>query len=98
MIQQSPTDVSRHSQLRQLAPLLSLGLELAVTVLGGGAVGWFVDSSTGMRPLWTVVGFVLGIAAAIVHFARAVHRLEQKNSHRASQSVDREQPPHGGIR
>lgn len=71
---------SRSRVIGQLAPLLSLGVELAVTVLAGGALGWYADRASGMMPLWTIVGFVLGIAAAIVHFIRAISRLTPKDS------------------
>ncbi len=66
---------SRSRVIGQLAPLLALGLELAVTVLLGGALGWIADRESGMSPLWTIVGFVLGIAAAIIHFVRTIKRL-----------------------
>lgn len=64
--------------MRQLAPLATLGVELAATVLVGGAIGWVLDEAVQMRPVWTIVGFVFGIAAAIVQFVRAVHRLDQQ--------------------
>lgn len=74
---QSP---SRSKVIGQLAPLLSLGVELAVTVLVGGALGWFADRANSTLPLWTIVGFLLGIAAAIVHFVRTVRRLTKKDA------------------
>ena len=66
---------SRSKVIGQLAPLFSLGLELAMTVLIGGALGWIADRESGMSPLWTIVGFVFGIAAAIMHFVRTIKRL-----------------------
>jgi len=64
--------------MRQLAPLATLGVELATAVLLGGAIGWFVDGATGMKPVWTIAGFMLGIAAAIVQFTRTVQRLTRE--------------------
>lgn len=60
--------------------MMSLGVELAAAVLLGGGAGWLVDNATGMSPVWTVVGFVFGVAAAIVQFSRAVRRLGQRSS------------------
>lgn len=77
LVRQSPSSPT-HSVMRQLAPLATLGIELVVTVLVGGAVGWVLDGVVQMRPVWTIVGFVLGIAAAIVQFVRAVRRLDQQ--------------------
>jgi F0F1-type ATP synthase assembly protein I len=66
--------------LRQLAPLATLGVELAVTVLAGGGLGWLLDNATEMRPLWTIVGFVFGVIAAIVQFVRTIARLDRQRS------------------
>ncbi|GIV53958.1 MAG: hypothetical protein KatS3mg039_0476 [Candidatus Kapaibacterium sp.] len=64
--------------LRQLAPFATLGVELAVTVLAGGAIGWFLDNASDTKPLWTVVGFIVGVVAAIVQFTRTVQRLTRE--------------------
>ncbi len=45
---------------------LTLGLTLAVTVLVGGALGYLVDRWLGTSPIFTLVGLVLGIAAAVL--------------------------------
>ncbi|MCX7929296.1 MAG: AtpZ/AtpI family protein [Chlorobi bacterium] len=67
-----------HTALRQLAPLATLGVELAVTVLAGGGLGWFLDRATEMRPVWTIIGFVFGVVAAIVQFIRTIARLDRQ--------------------
>jgi ATP synthase protein I len=45
---------------------LTLGLTLAVTVLVGGALGYLIDRWLGTSPIFTLVGLVVGIAAAVV--------------------------------
>ncbi|MGA3147247.1 MAG: AtpZ/AtpI family protein [Acidimicrobiales bacterium] len=45
---------------------LTLGLTLAVTILAGGALGYLVDRWLGTSPVFTLVGLVLGIAAAVM--------------------------------
>jgi F0F1-type ATP synthase assembly protein I len=44
--------------------LLTLGLTVAVTILVVGAIGYFVDRWLGTSPIFTLIGLVLGIAAA----------------------------------
>ena len=39
---------------------------MAVTILVGGALGYLVDRWLGTSPLFTLVGLVLGIAAAVL--------------------------------
>lgn len=64
--------------LRQLAPLATLGVELAATVLVCGAIGWFLDRAADTKPLWTIVGFIVGVVVAIVQFTRTVQRLTRE--------------------
>ncbi|MGD0393963.1 MAG: AtpZ/AtpI family protein [Acidimicrobiales bacterium] len=45
---------------------LTLGLTLAVTVLVAGALGYLVDRWLGTSPVFTLVGLVLGLAAAVM--------------------------------
>jgi hypothetical protein len=45
---------------------LTLGLTLAVTILAGGALGYLADRWLGTSPVFTLVGLVLGIAAAVM--------------------------------
>jgi len=45
---------------------LTLGLTLAVTIVAGGALGYLVDRWLGTSPIFTLVGLVVGIAAAVL--------------------------------
>jgi F0F1-type ATP synthase assembly protein I len=58
--------------LREAAPLLGLGTTLAVTVLAGLAGGYWLDGRLGTRPVFLLLGSVLGLAAALYHFFRTV--------------------------
>ena len=58
--------------LREAAPYLGLGTSLAGSVLLGLLVGYWVDGKLGTRPIFFLVGAVLGMAAAGVHFYRTV--------------------------
>ena len=46
---------------------LTLGLTVAVALVGLGALGYLVDRWLGTSPWFTLVGVVLGIAAAVLH-------------------------------
>lgn len=58
--------------MREAAPLLGLGLTLAVTVLAGLGAGYWLDGRLGTRPWLLLLGACLGFAAAMYHFIRSV--------------------------
>ncbi|NQW30777.1 MAG: AtpZ/AtpI family protein [Ignavibacteria bacterium] len=66
------------SVVRQLAPYMVLGSQLAASVLLFGAVGWFIDEAMQTTPLYLAIGLSLGSVAGIVHFLRSVQRLGNK--------------------
>lgn len=45
---------------------LTLGLSVAVTVLAGGAAGYFLDRWLGTSPLFVLIGVALGVTAAVL--------------------------------
>ena len=45
---------------------LTLGLTVAVTIVVCAALGYLVDRWLGTSPIFTLVGLVLGIAAAVM--------------------------------
>jgi F0F1-type ATP synthase assembly protein I len=45
---------------------LTLGLTLAVTIVVCAALGYLLDRWLGTSPIFTLVGLVLGIAAAVM--------------------------------
>ena len=58
--------------LREAAPLLGIGTSLAVTVLAGLGIGYWLDGKLGTRPIFFLVGAVLGLFAAGYTFYRTV--------------------------
>jgi F0F1-type ATP synthase assembly protein I len=56
--------------VREAAPLLGLGLTLAVTVLAGLGAGYWLDGRLGTRPWFLLLGACLGVTAALVYLAR----------------------------
>jgi hypothetical protein len=53
---------------------LSLGLTVAVILVGLGALGYLVDRWLGTSPWFTLAGLVLGIAAAVLITVSRVRR------------------------
>ena len=58
--------------MRDAAPYLSLGTTLAASVLLGLGIGYWLDTKLGTRPAFFLVGAVLGLLAAGLHFYRTV--------------------------
>ena len=58
--------------LREAAPYLSLGMEMAVTLLVALGAGYWVDGKLGTRPTFLLVGGTAGIALALYHFMKTV--------------------------
>jgi len=57
------------------AEFLSLGLTVAVVLVGLAALGYLVDRWLGTSPWFTLAGVVLGIAAAVLITITRVRRL-----------------------
>ena len=51
--------------------LASMGTEFAAVIVGGGALGWWLDKKMGSSPLFLIVLVFLGFAAEMVRFWKA---------------------------
>ena len=58
-----PLDSGLSRALRDAGPYLGLGLSLAVTLLLGLGVGYWIDGKLGTRPIFLLVGAAFGMAA-----------------------------------
>lgn len=56
-----------------IAPYLDLGLQLAVAVAIGFAGGYFADNFFHTRPVFIVLGVLLGAAAGMLNIYRTVY-------------------------
>lgn len=56
--------------LQDAGPFLGMGIGLAITVLLGLAVGYWVDQRLGTEPLFFLLGGLFGVAAAGYHLYR----------------------------
>lgn len=72
--QSRPSDKSSASVIRGLAPFLNIGVQLVVSTLLVGAVGWGIDEWVGTSPVGFVVGLLLGAAAGLYSVIRTILR------------------------
>ncbi|MGD0314192.1 MAG: AtpZ/AtpI family protein [Acidimicrobiales bacterium] len=70
-----PTPGRGSDPVRGAVEFLTLGLTVAVALLVCGALGYLVDRWLGTSPWFTLVGVVLGIAAAVLLTVSRVRRL-----------------------
>ena len=58
--------------IRELAPYLNLGLQLAITVCLFCLLGWWLDKHYGTAPMWLLILSILGVIVAMYNFLRTV--------------------------
>lgn len=71
--------------LRDFAPFVGLGLQLAAAVLVFFFIGWWADDAFGFSPWGRLAGVVVGAAGGMIKFIRTVTRPE---------FGDQQKPPH----
>jgi F0F1-type ATP synthase assembly protein I len=64
--------------LRELAPLMNMGFELAAMVGVCGGIGWFIDKYAQTSPLWFAVLLVFGVIAGMVKMLRTALKFGAK--------------------
>lgn len=64
----------RATILRQVAPYMNLGSQLAASVLVLGGAGWLIDRWQGSEPTYLLIGLVLGCVIGFVQFFRSLRK------------------------
>jgi F0F1-type ATP synthase assembly protein I len=67
--------------MQSAAPYMTLGLQIAVTVVLFLFIGKFADDRFGTKPWLMVAGIVIGFAGGMIHFFREVIELSNKEEH-----------------
>ena len=62
---------------RQAAPLLGLGMQMALTMALFAGGGFWLDGKFSTAPLFTIGGAILAIVALALHLVRVVKQLDQ---------------------
>lgn len=66
-----------------IGPYMDLGMQMAIAVLLGTALGYWLDSKLHTRPLLIVLGVLLGAAAGFMNIYRTVYPSDKnKNLHK----------------
>ena len=72
-------DNTESSIVRELAPYMNLGLQLAITVLMGVGLGWWLDNKFNTKPLWMLVCTLSFVAIGLYNFIKTVIDLGKKD-------------------
>ena len=73
------------SDNQDVGSYLNLGLQLAVAVVMGMALGYFIDSKLNTKPLFFLIGLALGSVSGFMNVYRAVYPShEKKEKHKKS--------------
>ena len=87
---------SWQQSVREASPYLSLGMQMALTMVFFVAGGYFLDRWLGTAPWLLLVGAVLGMVSVFVHLFRLVADLNKKSeAHRKArdQAPNPDEPP-----
>ncbi len=63
------------SSLRKAGPFIHLGWSIAISVVLGAGVGYWLDKRFDTSPWLLIAGSILGIAAGLIELTRASKRL-----------------------
>ncbi len=69
---------TRERIVRQLAPYMALGWQMAVTICLLGGIGWWVDSRFDSSPLGMLVGLLAGAGIGLIQFLRTIGQLSKR--------------------
>lgn len=64
--------------IREAAPLMNIGFELAGTIGGFGLMGWFIDKYAQTSPFWFVVLLIFGLVGGMIKLVRTVINYSNK--------------------
>lgn len=64
---------------RDIAPYLTLGIQLAATVVIFFLIGWWLDTRNDTSPTFKLIGLLIGSVGGMVKFLRSVSELSKKD-------------------
>lgn len=70
----------RGGSIQDLAAFAHLGMMFPISIALGTLVGFLLDRGLGTSPAFALVGFGLGVAAAVIELFRTVARESQQHS------------------
>lgn len=64
---------------RDVAPYLTLGIQLAATVLVFFLVGWWIDARSDTSPTFKLIGLFLGFVGGMIKFLKSATEMGKKD-------------------
>ncbi len=72
----------KNNTARQVGSLMGIGIQLVVTILGFGALGWWLDNRFGTKPWLLLAGIIFGATGGMISFIRTALRAGDGNRKR----------------
>lgn len=64
--------------IKELAPYMNLGLQMAITICLAALLGWWLDGWLQTKPLMVLICSLLGIGVALYSFFKTIFDLEKR--------------------
>lgn len=77
-----PSESGPRGWLGEIGPFLTMGLELAIAVVGMFFIGRWVDAACGWAPWGMYTGLVIGVAGGFIRFIRKALAMGSGNGKR----------------
>lgn len=71
-------DQSLKQALRELAPYMTLGIQLAAAVVVFFLIGWWLDTRYGTSPTFRLIGLFIGSVGGMIKFLKSAIELGNK--------------------
>ena len=73
-----PDGQSSDQILRQVAPYLTLGIQLAAGIVIFFLIGWWLDTRYDTSPTFKLIGLCVGSIGGLISFLNSVVKLDKK--------------------
>ena len=73
-----PEGPSQDQILRQVAPYLTLGIQLAAGIVIFFLIGWWLDTRYDTSPTFKLIGLCVGSIGGLISFLNSVVKLDKK--------------------
>ena len=64
---------------RDVAPYMTLGIQLAAAVVFFFFIGWWLDTRMGTSPTFELIGLLVGFAGGMIKFFRSAAEMSKKD-------------------
>ena len=69
--------------IKELAPYMNLGLQMAITICLFALLGWWLDGWFNTKPMMILICSLLGVAVAMYSFFRTISNLEKRKKQKS---------------